>query len=121
VPGGRVEAGERLESAVEREVREETGLTVSCGSLLGWVQRLGESHNFVILDFEATLDPTHAVLPALEPGDDASAARWVHVDRLAEMRLVPGLLDFLIEHGVVPRYSSSSSGTSASSVDDSAD
>src|ERR1700689_2893641 len=35
VPGGRIEPGETDEQAVIREVREETGLEVTCGRLLG--------------------------------------------------------------------------------------
>ncbi len=35
VPGGRIEPGETDEQAVIREVREETGLKVTCGRLLG--------------------------------------------------------------------------------------
>ncbi|MDH3295287.1 MAG: NUDIX domain-containing protein [Acidimicrobiia bacterium] len=116
VPGGRVEAGERLEDAVQREVAEETGLAVSCGALIGWVQRLGSDFNFVILDFAATISQSPVgesrSLPAPRPGDDASDARWVRLDRLAELPLVDGLLDFLEEHGIVPPYSSSSNGSS---------
>lgn len=98
VPGGRVERGETLSSAVERELLEETGLRVTCGELLGWVERLGGGHHFVILDFVARVDgPTDA-----RAGDDADEVAWVPLDRLDRHDLVDGLLEFLVEHGVAP-------------------
>lgn len=97
VPGGRVECGESLAEAVVRELREETGLEGVCGELIGWVERIDESHHFVILDFEVTLLDTRD--PAA--GDDAAEACWIPVSEVAEQRLVEGLAEFLHEHGVI--------------------
>jgi ADP-ribose pyrophosphatase YjhB (NUDIX family) len=97
VPGGRVEAGETLAEAVVRELAEETGLEGVCGPLVGWVERIGDTHHFVILDFEVT------VLGDDEPtaGDDALDARWVPLEDVAEWLLVDGLAEFLHEHGIL--------------------
>jgi 8-oxo-dGTP diphosphatase len=100
IPGGRVELGERLEDAVVREVAEETGLPVLIGRWVGWVERIGADHHFVIHDFTATLAPG-ARLGDARAGDDAAAVRWLDQSQLAETTdLVPGLLDFLIHHGL---------------------
>ena len=99
LPGGRVEGGELLAEAVVRELREETGLEVVCGDLLGWVESMGDDHHFVILDFVATLlGPDNAEPVA---GDDAAEAAWVPLHEVADHRLVEGLAEFLHEHGVI--------------------
>ena len=51
VPGGKVEYGETLEKAVKREMKEETGLTVSVKSLLAVVEVIKEGFHYVILDY----------------------------------------------------------------------
>jgi mutator protein MutT len=98
VPGGRVEPGETVGEAVVRELAEETGLEGLCGRLLGWVERIGDDHHFVILDFVVEiLDPVDPVA-----GDDAAEAAWVPLHEVAEMpNLVDGLAEFLHEHGVL--------------------
>ena len=86
-----------MAEALVREVREETGIDVVCGSLVGWVERMGDDHHFVIADFEAT--PVGTAEPT--PGDDAQAARWVPLWEVGELELVDGLLDFLADHRVI--------------------
>lgn len=97
VPGGRVEPGELLAEAVVRELAEETGLEGVCGELVGWVERIGADHHFVILDFRVTL------LDDREPvaGSDAAEVEWVPLVDVAERRLVEGLAEFLHQHGVI--------------------
>jgi 8-oxo-dGTP diphosphatase len=98
VPGGRVEAGELLAEAVVRELAEETGLEGVCGELIGWVERIGEGHHFLILDFDVTLlDP--AAIPV--PGDDAAEVAWVPLHEVAEQPLVEGLAEFLHDNGII--------------------
>lgn len=95
VPGGRVEPGETLADAVLRELREETGLEGTCGAFVGWVERIGATYHFVILDFEVevTGDPI--------AGDDADEARWVPISALDDHSLADGLADFLRDRGVI--------------------
>jgi 8-oxo-dGTP diphosphatase len=97
VPGGRVEPGETLAEAVVRELAEETGLEGVCGSLVGWVERIGPDHHFVILDFAVTLLADDEP----RPGDDALDARWVPLDEVADWLLVDGLAEFLHDHGIL--------------------
>lgn len=95
LPGGKVEAGERLAEAVAREVREETGLDVKVGPLVGHAEFLDEAHHFVILDFAATpLGGTPT------PGDDVTEVRWFGRGAIERLPTTRGLLDFLDGHGV---------------------
>jgi 8-oxo-dGTP diphosphatase len=97
VPGGRVEAGETLAEAVVRELREETGLDAVCSELIGWVERIGDDHHFVIFDFAVTvLDDGDPVA-----GDDAAEARWVPLHEVTDLALVDGLAEFLADHAVI--------------------
>ena len=97
IPGGRVERGETLAHAVVREVLEETGVDCVVGELIGWVERISDSHHYVILDFAAvpmsTGDPV--------AGDDALEARWVPLHEVDQLPLVEGLAEFLAEQGII--------------------
>ena len=97
IPGGRVVAGELLAEAVVRELLEETGLEGICEDLVGWAERIGDDHHFVILDFRVTL------LERRPPtaGDDAAEAAWIPLVDVAELDLVEGLAEFLHDHGIL--------------------
>ena len=95
VPGGRVEAGEYLNAAVAREVKEETGLDIAVGQLLGILEVVGDPH-YVILDFVAT--PTEQAPP--RAGDDVSEVRWVPLDEVSMLDCTPRLRETLRGWGV---------------------
>jgi 8-oxo-dGTP diphosphatase len=101
VPGGRVEPGETLAEAVVRELHEETGLVGVCEGFVGWAERIGEDHHFVILDFSVTIlsDPDPVA------GDDAAEVAWVPLGQVADLELVDGLAEFLHDHGILPTFS----------------
>lgn len=100
VPGGRVEWGETLADAAVREVAEETGLEATCGGFAGWVERIGDGHHYVIVDFWVTVEGRQDPVA----GDDAAEARWVPLAELGDLDLTGGLGDFLRRIGIAAEF-----------------
>jgi 8-oxo-dGTP diphosphatase len=99
LPGGRVEAGESPQQAVEREVREETGLSVRAGAAVGRVRIPGDGVVYDVLDLACAL-----AVPRETPvaGDDAADVLFADAATLDGLDCTPRLLETLREWGVLP-------------------
>jgi len=100
IPGGLVTLGERIESAVLREIEEECGLTVRLLGLCGVIDRVihepaGDGggrvrYHYVIIDYVA-----ERVAGTLRAGSDAADARWVTLDELGRLDTTDGVADMV--------------------------
>jgi uncharacterized repeat protein (TIGR04076 family) len=105
LPGGAVEAGERLGSALEREVWEECRIKVRTGNIVAVFESIyrdskGRSKfHYVIIDFLAEYLEGQP-----QPGSDVTDLTWVSLDEALKLDLTEGtrkLLSFLKEKKLV--------------------
>ena len=94
IPGGVLEVGEMVREAAVREAREETGLIVEPGELLGVYDRILRDseqrvqYHYVLIDFLC-----HAVGGELLAASDATEARWFTREELPALNLAEDTLD----------------------------
>jgi 8-oxo-dGTP diphosphatase len=91
LPGGRVEFGESLHTALHREVDEETALRIEIVGLAGWREVLpaasGGGH-YLIMSFAARWAKGEPVLN--EEHDDF---KWLSPHELGDLKLTGGLVE----------------------------
>jgi 8-oxo-dGTP diphosphatase len=98
IPGGVLEVGELVREAAVREAREETGLTVEPGELLGVFDRVLRDGNdrvqyhYVLVDFLC-----RRVSGELTAAGDAAAARWFTRDELSALNLAEDTLEVVLK------------------------
>src|SRR5580704_6509288 len=99
IPGGVLEVGELVREAAIREAREETGLVVEPGDLLGVYDRVLRDaeqrvqYHYVLIDFLC-----RRISGELQAGSDAAEVRWFGREELAALELAEDTRD-VIEKG----------------------
>jgi 8-oxo-dGTP diphosphatase len=96
IPGGVLEVGELVREAAVREAREETGLVVAAGELLGVYDRVLRSpeqhvqYHYVLIDFLC-----RRVAGDLAAGGDAAEVRWFTREELPTLKLAEDTQDVI--------------------------
>jgi ADP-ribose pyrophosphatase YjhB (NUDIX family) len=93
LPGGRVEFGESLHTALHREVDEETALKIEIVDLAGWREVLpaasGSGH-YLVMSFAARWSSGEPVL-----NDELDDFRWLPPDALGDLQMTGGLQEVI--------------------------
>ena len=96
IPGGVLEVGELVREAAVREAREETGLIVEAGELLGVYDRILRDastrvqYHYVLIDFLC-----RRVAGDLAAASDAAEVRWFTREELPALKLAEDTLDVI--------------------------
>ena len=96
IPGGVLEVGELVREAAIREAREETGLTVEPGELLGVYDRVLRDadqrvqYHYVLIDFLC-----RRVAGDIAAASDAAEVRWFSREELTGLGLAEDTMDVI--------------------------
>ena len=104
IPGGSVELGETLKQAVEREILEETGITVRAAEICHTFEALKRDDDgrvrfhYVIIDLRAEYLSGEPI-----PASDVTEAAWLTSEDLAERPVNASTLELLGKLGFIER------------------
>jgi nucleoside triphosphatase len=82
IPGGHIELGEKMEEALKREIKEETGLDIYDIKLLSLTESIysdmfHEKKHFIFIDYQCRTDSNDVTL-----NDEAEEYVWAELERL---------------------------------------
>lgn len=98
IPGGKVNLGETLQQAAQREILEETGIVIQAREPVFSFNSIDRDNNgrvrfhYVIVDLAAEYCGGEP-----QPGDDAAQVRWVAAEELNSLPVSPATLKLLHE------------------------
>lgn len=105
LPGGFVDPGETFIQAALRELREETGLSVSSASKIKYIGKFDKKNrdprmeNCVSFSFSCAVE--EGAKDKITAGDDASMAGWIAKDKINSMMLAFDHKDIIKKSGVL--------------------
>ena len=87
IPGGHIEAGEKMEEALVREVKEETGLDVYNIQLLGITESIfsksfQDQKHFIFVDYICRSDTEEVIL-----NEEAQSYKWIELSEIEDYEL----------------------------------
>jgi len=97
IPGGRQEAGETVQEAVHREIREEAGIEIDITAVAAVVDLIDRdetalNHHFTVIDMLAEWRSGEA-----RAGDDAMETAWVALEEIADYDLPDLQVEVIIQ------------------------
>jgi ADP-ribose pyrophosphatase YjhB (NUDIX family) len=105
IPGGRQEAGETVQDAVHREIREEAGIDIDITGIAAVVDLIDRTetdlnHHYTVIDMLAEWRSGEAVA-----GDDAMDTAWVALDEIGAYDLPDLQIDVITQAAQTRRRS----------------